>query len=82
MYHKKALSTNPLIHIFINRINNKLVLKEKDEYKLEFQTPEIMKLFPGTKKQNDIKRNGENAATLEEVELFLVQWNLIDKQYR
>ena len=82
MHHKKALSTNPLIHIFINRINNKLVLKEKDEYKLEFQTPEIMKLFPGTKKQNDIKRNGENAATLEEVELFLVQWNLIDKQYR
>ena len=79
MYHKKALSTNPLIHIFINRINNKLVLKEKDEYKLEFQTPEIMKLFPSTKNQNDIKRN---AATLEEVELFLVQWNLIDKQYR
>ena len=79
MYHKKALSSNPLIHIFINRINNKLVLKEKDEYKLEFQTPEIMKLFPGTKNQNDIKRN---AATLEEVELFLVQWNLIDKQYR
>ena len=55
------------------------MLKEKDEYKLEFQTPEIMKLFPGTKNQNDIKRN---AATLEEVELFLVQWNLIDKQYR
>ena len=79
MYHKKALSSNPLIHIFINRINNKLVLKEKDEYKLEFQTPEIMKLFPSTKNQNDIKRN---AATLEEVELFLVQWNLIDKQYR
>ena len=38
-------ATIPPIHIYINRINNKLVLKIKDRCKLELQTPKIMKLF-------------------------------------
>ena len=38
--------------VYINRINNRLVFKIKDEYKLELQTPETMKLFPSTKKIN------------------------------
>ena len=29
----------------MNRINNRLVFKIKDGYKLELQTPETMKLF-------------------------------------
>ena len=49
LYHKKALSTNPLIHIYTNKINNRLVLEIKDGYKLELQTLEIMKLFGSTK---------------------------------
>ena len=43
-------TTIPPIHVFINRINNKLVFKIKDGYKLELQTPETMKLFSNTKK--------------------------------
>ena len=39
--HEK-LSTNLLIHIYINRINNRLIFKVKDGYKLELQTPEIL----------------------------------------
>ena len=41
-HHKKQgeLPTNALIHICINRINNKPVFKIKDGYKLELQTPE------------------------------------------
>ena len=50
VHHKKhvTLPTNPPIHIYI-RINNRLVFKIKDGYKLELQTPETMKLFGSTK---------------------------------
>ena len=40
------------IYVYINRINNRLVFKTKDGYKLELQTTEIMKLFGSTKKLN------------------------------
>ena len=45
----ETFPTNPPIHIYINRINNRLVLKIKDRYKLKLQTPETMKLFSSTK---------------------------------
>ena len=35
----KTLTDNPPIHIYINRINNRLMFKIKDVYKLELQTP-------------------------------------------
>ena len=37
-------------NVYINRINNRLVFKIKDRYKLELQTPETIKLFGSTKK--------------------------------
>ena len=40
----KKRETFPHIHVYINRINNRLVFKIKDGYKLELQTPETMKL--------------------------------------
>ena len=36
------------IHIYINRINDRLVFFKKDEYKLELETPETIKLFGST----------------------------------
>ena len=44
------LTTIPPIYVYINRINNRLVFKIKDGYKLEIQTTEKMKLFGSTKK--------------------------------
>ena len=38
----ETLTTIPPIHVYINRINNRLVFKMKDGYKLELQTPETM----------------------------------------
>ena len=70
----KTLSTNPPIHIYINRINNRLVLKIEHEYKLEYQTLGTLKLG----KTN----NGENVPSLEVVEVILVQCNLVDNQYQ
>ena len=41
---QETLSTNPPIHVYINRINNRLVFKIRDGYRLELQTSETMKL--------------------------------------
>ena len=46
----ETLPTNSLIHIYIIRINKRLVLKIKDKYKLELQTPELIKLCGSAKK--------------------------------
>ena len=52
----ETLTKIPPIHVYINRINNRLVFKIKDVYKLELQTPETMKLFGST---NKIKRQNK-----------------------
>ena len=57
--------TIPRIHVHTNRINNRLVFKVKDGYKLELETPEIMKLFGSTKKLIDKTKNGEKVPILE-----------------
>ena len=45
----ETLPTNPPVQIYINKSNDRLVFKIKDEYKLELQTPKTMKLFGSTK---------------------------------
>ena len=41
----ETLAANSPIHIYIDRINIRLLFKTNNEYKLELQTPEIMKLY-------------------------------------
>ena len=53
------------IHVYINKINNRLVFKIKDGYKLELQTLKTMKLFRGTKKLIDQTKNGEKVPSLK-----------------
>ena len=43
----------PRIHNYINRIDIRLVFRIKDEFKLEIQTHEIMKLLGSIKKLID-----------------------------
>ena len=50
--HEK-LPTNPPIHIFINRINNRLVFKIKHKFRLELQILETIKLPCNPKKINN-----------------------------
>ena len=45
----ETLATIPPIHVYINKIDNRLVSKTKDGFKLDLQTPETMKLFGSTK---------------------------------
>ena len=72
--------TNPLIHVYIKRISNRLVFKIKTGYKLELQKPENM-TFGSTKKLNNTI-NGENVPCFEVIELVLVQCNLVDNQHQ
>ena len=74
----KTVTAIPPIHVYINRINNRLVFKIKDGYKLQLQMSETIKLFGSTKKLIDKTKNGENVPRLEVVEVVLVQCNLVD----
>ena len=51
-------TTIPRIHVYINRIINRLVFKIKDGYRIEFKTPETIKLFgsPKINRQNKKQR--------------------------
>ena len=49
----KTVTTIPPFYVYNNRINNRLVFKIKDRYKLELQMCETMKLFGSTKKLID-----------------------------
>ena len=55
----EILTTIPPINVYINRIDNGLVFKIKERYKLELQTPETMKLFGSTEKLIYKTKNGE-----------------------
>ena len=76
----ETLTKIPPIHVYINRINNRLVFKIKDGYKLELQTLETMKLFGSTETLIDKTKNGERVPSLEVVEVVLLQFNLVDNQ--
>ena len=67
------------IQIYINKINDRLVFKIKDGYKLKLQTPKTIKLFGSTTKLIDKTKNGEDVTGLE---LVLVQFNSVDNQYQ
>ena len=46
-----TLTKIPLIHAYIDRINNRLMFKMKDGYKLELQAPETMKIILALQKK-------------------------------
>ena len=45
----ETLTTVSSIDVYINRINNRLMFKIKDGYKVDLQTPEAKKLLGSTK---------------------------------
>ena len=56
----KTLISNCSIHIYISRVNNRLVFKIEDGCKLELQSPQTMKYFDGRKNLKDKTKNREN----------------------
>ena len=60
----ETLTAIPPIHVYINRINNRLVFKINDRYTLELQTAETMNLFGSIKNLIGKIKNGENVPSL------------------
>ena len=77
----EALTENPQIQIYPNKIKNRIVFKIKTGYKLELLTPETMKLFGSTKKVADKDKNGKNVPKIESVEVILVHCNLVKNSH-
>ena len=67
----ETLTTTPPIHVYIYRINNRLVFNLKDGYNLELQMPETMKLLSSANTLIDKSKNGENVPNHEMAEAFL-----------
>ena len=78
----ETIADNLLVQIYINKIKNRIVFKIKTGYKLELLPPETMKLLGSTKKDVDQDKDGEDAPMLESVEVALVHYNLVNKNYQ
>ena len=63
------LTDNPPVQIYLNKIKNIIVFKIKTGYKLEFLTPDTMKLLGSTKNDVDKDKDGETVPKLESVEV-------------
>ena len=72
------MTIDPPIYIYIKRINNRLVFKLKDVYKLELQTQKTINLLSSKKESINQTKNCENVWIPEVVEVVLVQCNLVD----
>ena len=63
------LTDNSPVQIYLNKIKNIIVFKIKTGYKLEFLTPDTMKLLGSTKNDVGKDKNGETVPKLESVEV-------------
>ena len=78
----KTLTENHPVHIYLNKIKNRIVFKVKTGYKLELLPSETMKLLGSTKKDVDQDKDGEDVPKLESVEVVLVHCNLVNNNYQ
>ena len=63
---------NPLIRIYVNKIENRITFQIKTRYSLELLTPETMTLLGNTKNKIAKNKNGENVPHFEITEIVLV----------
>ena len=73
---------NPLVRVYVNKIENRITFKIKSGYFLELLTPERMKLLGSTVRKKNKNKNGENVSHLEVVELVLVHCNRVNNDYQ
>ena len=79
--HETIAETAPIL-IYANKISNRIVFKIKTGYKLELLSKETMKLLGSTKDTIDVDKNSENVPRLENVEVVLVHYNLVNNSYQ
>ena len=72
----------PSVQIYVNKIENRITFKIKDEYILKLLTPETMKLLGSTKSKITEDKNGENVPHLEITEVVLVHCSIVNNDYQ
>ena len=75
-------TNNPLIQIYVNKIENRITFKIKNGYSLELLTKETMKLLGSTENKITKDKNGENVPHLEITEVVLVHCNIVNNDYQ
>ena len=78
----ETIGENLPILIYASTINNRIVFKRKNGYKLELLSKETMKLLGSTSSIIDADKNSENVPRLENVEVVLVHCNLVNNSYQ
>ena len=72
---------NPLVKIYVNKMENRITIRIKNGYSLELLTPETMKLLGSTENKITKDKNGENVPHLEIKEVVLVHCNIVNNDY-
>ena len=72
----------PSVQIYVNKIENRISFKIKNEYSLELLTPGTMKLLVSTENKITKDKNGENLSHLEIAEVVLVHCDIVNNGYQ
>ena len=79
---KHGENTNkPSIQIYVNKTENRITFKIKNEYSLQLLTKETMKLLESTENKITKDKNGENVPHLEITEVVLAHCNIVNNDY-
>ena len=73
---------NLSIQIYVNKIENRITFKVKNEYSLELLSKETMKLLGSTENKITKDKNGKNIPHLEITEVVLVHCNIVNNDYQ
>ena len=79
--HETITDTAPIL-IYTNNITNRIAFKIKTGYKLELLSKETMKLLGSTSSIIDKDKNSDTVTILENVEVVLVHYNLVNNSYQ
>ena len=78
----RANVDNLSIHIYVNKIENRITFKIKNGYSLELLTKETMKLLKSTESKITKDKSVENVPHLEITEVLLVHCNIVNNDYQ
>ena len=76
------MTDNPPTKIYFNKIENRIKFKMKNEYYLDFLTPETMKLHGRPQNKITKDKNGKNVLQLKITEAILVYCNIVNNNYQ
>ena len=79
---REAMTDNPLIKRYINKIESRITFKISTGFYLELLTPEAIKVLGSTKNKITKSRIGENVPHLEITETLLVHFNTVKNYYQ